>query len=133
MLDADKIDRLNNGQDPNFVTAGLVLDKSKVLALNMWRFYFRLIPIMPTVINQFLLTNVRFKKLRFLPIETLNMVIDVVTSVLTRDYVALGYLRLYIWKIKKVIRRKLFGNSHPKTVDAVADVFAVSHSERSPK
>lgn len=104
MLDNEGIERLNKGLDPNFVTSGSLVRPEVLRELNMWRFFYRLIPVMPVSISRFLLTNGRFKKLGFLPIGGINLFVDVATSLWTRDYVALGYLRMYIWNIKKVVK-----------------------------
>ena len=106
-LNDEHIQRLNEGLDPNFVTSGSILDREKVKELNVWRLFFRLIPLLPLPVTRYLLSQDRFKVLRFLPIGTLILFLDVIVSILARDYVALGYLRMYVWNIRKVLKAKL--------------------------
>lgn len=97
---------MNEGLDPNFISGGSVLNREKVDELNTWRFYFRIIPLLPKNFALWLLENDRFKRLRILPYGFIILFIDVLVSVFTKDYVALSYMRLYFWNFRKAAKRK---------------------------
>lgn len=107
ILTDEHIEVINEGIDEcNILTTGSIVDKKVLDKLLLWRLYFRLIPLLPESASRYLLENERFKFLRFLPVTTVLLMVDVIVALWVRDYTAIAYMKTYFWNLRKILRSK---------------------------
>lgn len=106
LLTDKDIEMINDGVDECYLSTGSIVDKQVLAKLMLWRLYFRLIPILPENASRFLLKNDRFKYLRFLPVTTVLLFVDVIVALWVKDYTAIAYMKTYFWNFRKIFRSK---------------------------
>lgn len=113
-----EIENIEEGRQQNYLAHGSIDDPEAVRRLGSYHLLFRLVPVMPAGAMDFVLAHRLHRWLRFVPQTPIIIAVDLLVSLLKRDYYALWAIRTYAFELKRRLKARLFGapegyKSHP--------------------
>jgi len=104
-----ELENIEQGKQQNYLAHGSIEDKGKVRQLNNYHLLFRILPITPAPVMDFILRHKLQRSFRFLPQTPIIILVDLLVSFVKRDYYALWAIRTYLFEVKRRLRARLFG------------------------
>jgi radical SAM superfamily enzyme YgiQ (UPF0313 family) len=122
LIGAREIDNIEQGKQQNYLAHGSVEDGGKIRHLKNYHLLFRLLPITPAPLIEFILARRLHRAFRFLPQTPIIIAVDLFVSVAKRDYYAMWAIRTYLFELTRRLKARLFGASEAryKTLAAAA-------------
>lgn len=103
------IESIENGNEPTYQTEeGSVRDEKLKDTFKNYQLLFRVIPILPEFVVNFILGHKLQRYFKYLPRKFVILLADHYVSFVRHDYAAIHYLRYYLFQMKKVIKLKIF-------------------------
>ena len=106
LITDEDIKSIESGQQQNYLATGSVGDRQRQMKLKNYQLLFRMIPITPAWMIEFLLKIKLFKLFKFLPQTIILIIVDVIVSFFARDYYAIYAIKSYFWELKRRIKKK---------------------------
>jgi radical SAM superfamily enzyme YgiQ (UPF0313 family) len=92
------VERLESGAHDHYLSSGSVGEnKKKLNYYKQYRVFYRLIPLVPQAVGQFILDKKLYRLLPYLPMNFVLDIIDYVQVLRPSDYLARTYAKNYIW------------------------------------
>jgi radical SAM superfamily enzyme YgiQ (UPF0313 family) len=108
-IDQKNLDMINRGLQKNYLSTGSPMESDRMKILKTYHIWFRLLPITPKWLIDFLVNTDIFRILRFLPFQTVFIIaIDIFVSFVKKDYYAKWIMKWYV----KQITKQIFGRIH---------------------
>lgn len=105
-----ELENIEQGKQQNYLAHGSIEKREQVRHLKNYHLIFRILPITPKPVVDFILAHQLHRAFRFLPQTPIIIVVDLLVSVAKRDYYAVWAIRTYFFEIKRRLRARLFGN-----------------------
>jgi radical SAM superfamily enzyme YgiQ (UPF0313 family) len=106
-----EIENIEEGRQQNYLAHGSIEDQKKVRHLKNYHLLFRLLPITPAPVMDFILEHRLQVWFRFLPQTPIIILVDLLVSAMKRDYYALWAIRTYGFEIKRRLKARIFGSN----------------------
>ena len=121
LIGARELDNIEQGKQQNYLAHGSIEDRAKVTHLKNYHLIFRLLPITPAPVIDFILAHRLQRWFRFLPQTPIIILVDLLVSVAKRDYYAVWAIRTYAFELSRRLKARLFGTpTHRYKSSAVA-------------
>ncbi len=101
------IEKINNAQAGYYYCEGAVRDKQLIKTFKNYQVLFRIMPILPERLVDFILNHRIQRYFHLFPHRQLLIPIDVTVSCIRKDHAAFQYMHYYFLHVKKKIRRKI--------------------------
>ncbi len=109
LIGARELANIEEGRQQNYLAHGSVEDRAQIRHLKTYHLLFRLLPIIPAPVMDFLLRHRLQRFLRPFAVTPIIIVVDLAVSVMRRDYYSLWAIRTYAFEIKRRLKARLFG------------------------
>jgi radical SAM superfamily enzyme YgiQ (UPF0313 family) len=109
LLGARELENIEEGRQQNYLAHGSIEDTQRVRHLKNYHLMFRLLPITPAPVIEFILRHRLYRAFRFVPQTPIIILVDLLVSVVKRDTYALWAIRTYLFELKRRMRARLFG------------------------
>src|SRR5207245_11163790 len=96
----------------NYLAHGSIEDEKKVKQLKNYHLLFRILPITPAPVIEFILRHRLHRFFRFLPQTPILVVVDLLVSFAKRDYYALWAIRTYLFELRRRMAVALLGRAN---------------------
>ena len=113
-----ELENIERGKQQNYLAHGSIEDEEKKRHLKNYHLIFRILPITPAPVIDFILAHKLQRFFRFFPQTPIIIAVDLLVSVLKRDIYAMWAIRTYWFELKRRMRARFFGKT--------ADVYKVS-------
>ena len=104
-----EIEQIEDGGQEHYLAHGSVEDTATVRHLKNYHVLFRLLPVTPAPVMEFVLRHRLQRVFNYVPQTPLIILIDIVVSFIKRDYYALWAIRTYLFELKRRLRARLLG------------------------
>jgi anaerobic magnesium-protoporphyrin IX monomethyl ester cyclase len=109
LIGARELENIEQGKQQNYLAHGSIQDKKKVRQLKNYHLMFRILPIAPAPVIDFILKHKLHRSFRFLPQTPIIILVDILVSFAKRDYYALWAIRTYLFEAKRRMKARIFG------------------------
>lgn len=109
LLGQREIEQIEEGRQENYLAHGSVEDIATVRHLKNYHVLFRLLPVTPAPAMDFILRHRLQRVFQYVPQTPLIILIDLIVSLLKRDYYALWAIRTYLFELRRRVRARLLG------------------------
>lgn len=108
IINEKDIQKINQGLQNNYLSTGSDMEPQRMRILKTYHIMFRLLPITPEKLMNFLIDSKLYHLFRFIPFQVaLIVAIDVLVSFVRKDYYAKWIMRWYFKQIFAHITRKV--------------------------
>jgi hypothetical protein len=104
-----ELENIEQGKQQNYLAHGSVEDQAMVRHLKNYHLLFRMLPLTPAPVMEFILKHRLHKFLRIFAQTPVIIVIDVLVSIVKRDYYSLWAIRTYLFEMKRRMKARIFG------------------------
>lgn len=104
-------ENIDAGRQQNYLAHGSVEDPQQIRHLKTYHLLFRLLPITPARVMEFLLRYRLHQRLRVLSVTPVIILVDLFVSVAKRDYYSLWAIRTYAFEITRRLKTRLYGRA----------------------
>ncbi len=104
-------ENIDAGRQQNYLAHGSVEDPQQIRHLKTYHLLFRLLPITPARVMEFLLRYRLHQRLRVLSVTPVIILVDLFVSVAKRDYYSLWAIRTYAFEITRRLKTRLSGRA----------------------
>jgi anaerobic magnesium-protoporphyrin IX monomethyl ester cyclase len=109
LIDERVIESIEMGKEPTYQTEqGSLRDKNLQDVFKNYQLFFRMMPVLPKFIINFILDHHLQRYFKYLPRTPILFFADHFVSLARHDYSAIQYLRYYLFQMRKIIRLKMF-------------------------
>ncbi|HSD09337.1 MAG TPA: hypothetical protein VLF14_00005, partial [Candidatus Binatia bacterium] len=122
-----EVANIEQGKQQNYLAHGSIEDERKKRHLKNYHLIFRILPITPAPVIDFILEHRLHRWFRYLPQTPIIILVDLVVSVLKRDYYAMWAIRTYGFELKRRFTERFFGARMPAYKSAPAEVGSASN------
>lgn len=98
------LERINNGLQENYLSTGSVSEGKRMINLKNYHLIFRILPMTPEPIINFILNYNLHKLFKFMPQTIILIFVDVLVSFVAKDYYAIFAMKSYFWEIGRRIK-----------------------------
>ena len=102
-----EMENIAQGKQQNYLAHGSIEDGKKVKQLKNYHLLFRILPITPAPVIEFILRHRLHRLFRFLPQTPILVAVDLLVSFAKRDYYALWAIRTYLFELRRRIEAAL--------------------------
>ena len=109
LIGTRELENIEQGKQQNYLAHGSIEDTQKVRQLKNYHLMFRILPIAPAPLIDFILAHKLHRTFRFLPQTPIIILVDLLVSFVKRDYYALWAIRTYLFEVKRRAKARIFG------------------------
>lgn len=102
------IDKIEEGQQENYLSTGSVKKGKQMINLKNYHLIFRMLPITPEPVINFILDHKLQKLFRYFPQTIILILVDVLVSFVVKDHYAIFAMKSYFWEIRRRFIKSLF-------------------------
>ena len=111
LIGAREMENIEQGKQQNYLAHGSVEDPDRVKRLKNYHLLFRILPITPASMVDFILRHRLHRFFRVLPQTPILVGVDLLVSFARRDYYALWAIRTYLFELRRRIAAALLGRA----------------------
>lgn len=104
-----ELENIEQGRQQNYLAHGSVEDRETVRHLKNYHVIFRILPVAPRGLVEWVLRHRLQRWFRFLPQTPIIILVDLAVSVAKRDYYAIWAIRTYAFELRRRLRARWFG------------------------
>lgn len=106
LIDDGDLKKINDGLQENYLSTGSVGDGKRMVNLKNYHLIFRILPMTPEPVINFILNYNLQRLFRFMPQTIVLVFVDVLVSFVVKDHYALFAMKSYFWELGRRVKER---------------------------